>query len=105
MEFGVPAREVGEGGLGHATELGRPVPHLAPLDPKPTRELKPHDCLGERAGRLRSPICRAHIGSDPHLHTHLVLANAVEGPDGRWTAFARTRWVCRCGSPARLISC
>ncbi len=23
---------------------------------------------------------------DPHLHTHVVVANAVEGPDGRWTA-------------------
>ena len=23
---------------------------------------------------------------DPHLHTHLVIANAVQGPDGRWTA-------------------
>jgi conjugative relaxase-like TrwC/TraI family protein len=23
---------------------------------------------------------------DPHLHTHLVIANRVRGPDGRWTA-------------------
>ena len=23
---------------------------------------------------------------DPHLHTHLVIANRVKGPDGRWTA-------------------
>ena len=23
---------------------------------------------------------------DPLLHTHLVIANRVEGPDGRWTA-------------------
>ncbi len=23
---------------------------------------------------------------DPHLHTHNVIANAVQGPDGRWTA-------------------
>jgi conjugative relaxase-like TrwC/TraI family protein len=23
---------------------------------------------------------------DPHLHTHVVVANAVRGPDGRWTA-------------------
>jgi conjugative relaxase-like TrwC/TraI family protein len=24
--------------------------------------------------------------SDPLLHTHLVIANRVQGPDGRWTA-------------------
>ena len=23
---------------------------------------------------------------DPHLHAHLVIANAVQGPDGRWSA-------------------
>ncbi len=23
---------------------------------------------------------------DPHLHSHLVIANAVQGPDGRWSA-------------------
>ena len=23
---------------------------------------------------------------DPLLHTHLVVANRVQGPDGRWTA-------------------
>ena len=23
---------------------------------------------------------------DPLLHTHLVIANRVQGPDGRWTA-------------------
>jgi len=23
---------------------------------------------------------------DPHLHTHVVVANAVKGPDGRWSA-------------------
>jgi conjugative relaxase-like TrwC/TraI family protein len=29
---------------------------------------------------------RTSRGGDPLLHTHLVIANRVQGPDGRWTA-------------------
>jgi conjugative relaxase-like TrwC/TraI family protein len=29
---------------------------------------------------------RTSRGGDPLLHTHLVVANRVQGPDGRWTA-------------------
>jgi conjugative relaxase-like TrwC/TraI family protein len=29
---------------------------------------------------------------DPLLHTHLVVANRVQGPDGRWTALDSCRW-------------
>jgi conjugative relaxase-like TrwC/TraI family protein len=28
---------------------------------------------------------------DPLLHTHLVVANRVQGPDGRWTALGPER--------------
>jgi conjugative relaxase-like TrwC/TraI family protein len=30
---------------------------------------------------------RTSRAPDPHLHTHVVVANVVEGSDGRWTAF------------------
>jgi conjugative relaxase-like TrwC/TraI family protein len=29
---------------------------------------------------------RTSRDGDPLLHTHLVIANRVQGPDGRWTA-------------------
>ena len=29
---------------------------------------------------------RTSRAGDPHLHTHVVIANLVHGPDGRWTA-------------------
>jgi len=29
---------------------------------------------------------RTSRAGDPHLHTHMVVANLVHGPDGRWTA-------------------
>jgi conjugative relaxase-like TrwC/TraI family protein len=29
---------------------------------------------------------RISAAGDPHLHTHVVLANMVQGPDGRWSA-------------------
>ena len=28
---------------------------------------------------------------DPLLHTHLIIANRVQGPDGRWTALRATQ--------------
>jgi TrwC relaxase len=35
----------------------------------------------------RSASTTGHPGrTDPLLHTHLVIANRVQGPDGRWTA-------------------
>jgi conjugative relaxase-like TrwC/TraI family protein len=29
---------------------------------------------------------RTSRSGDPLLHTHLIVANRVQGPDGRWTA-------------------
>jgi conjugative relaxase-like TrwC/TraI family protein len=34
----------------------------------------------------RSGSTTAPAAGDPLLHTHLVVANRVQGPDGRWTA-------------------
>ena len=43
---------------------------------------------------------RTSRAGDPHLHTHVVIANIVHGPDGRWTALdARPlfHWAKTCG--------
>ncbi len=49
------------------------------------------------AGSFRHRTSRA---GDPHLHTHVVIANLVHGPDDRWTALdARPlfHWAKTCG--------
>jgi conjugative relaxase-like TrwC/TraI family protein len=42
--------------------------------------------LGSRGMAAASFRHRTSRALDPHLHTHVVVANAVEGADGRWTA-------------------
>ena len=32
---------------------------------------------------------RSSRAGDPLLHTHVVVANGTQGPDGRWTALDR----------------
>ena len=59
--------------------------------------LERYECHARRgAGGERIVSARGFAGAlythemsragDPHLHTHLVVANAVEGSDGRWSA-------------------
>jgi conjugative relaxase-like TrwC/TraI family protein len=42
-----------------------------------------HPARGFLGARYVHEMARS---GDPHLHTHLVIANAAEGPDGRYTA-------------------
>ena len=37
-------------------------------------------------------VHRTSRGLDPHLHTHLVVANVAEGVDGRWSAVEGRRF-------------
>jgi hypothetical protein len=49
--------------------------------PRPRRApVRPRQRLPRR--RLRPPLL---TGRDPQLHTHVLVANATRGPDGRWT--------------------
>jgi conjugative relaxase-like TrwC/TraI family protein len=51
-------------------------------------------CWARRDGRrvAAGGVIAAHFrhgvsaAGDPHIHTHVVLANLVQGPDGRWSA-------------------
>jgi conjugative relaxase-like TrwC/TraI family protein len=51
-------------------------------------------CWARRSGQrvAAGGVVTAHFkhavsaAGDPHLHTHVVLANLVQGPDGRWSA-------------------
>jgi conjugative relaxase-like TrwC/TraI family protein len=42
-----------------------------------------HPARGLLGARYVHEVARS---GDPHLHTHVVIANAAEGPDGRYTA-------------------
>jgi conjugative relaxase-like TrwC/TraI family protein len=35
---------------------------------------------------------RTNAASEPHIHTHLLLANLGQGPDGRWAAVSSSQW-------------
>ena len=53
---------------------------------RPPRRGRRRARAGRRAwSRPRSGIARRRAG-DPQLHTHVLVANLVRGPDGRWSA-------------------
>ena len=84
----------GLGGAEAAVEVqGRP-PRGGPEPPSTT-------CSARRAGPGAAPAAREFVkgngylaaayrhrssrNGDPQLHTHVLIANATKGPDGRWT--------------------
>ncbi len=82
-----PREIAGEVGLGHRAAVAEAVDYLQ------------RAAVGVRRGRdgqvARLPATGAVAGEfvhrtsralDPHLHTHLVVANVAQGVDGRWSA-------------------
>ena len=64
--------------------------------PSTTWPITGRRCAGPTSWSVRCCATRGIVGAafthgtsralDPHLHTHVVVANLAQGPDGRWSA-------------------
>jgi conjugative relaxase-like TrwC/TraI family protein len=87
-----PRELAGETGAGHRAAVADAVGYLERSALAVRRRYQGRDAMLPTAGGVAGGFLhRTSRALDPHLHTHLVVANVAQGVDGEWSALDSRR--------------